>query len=327
MKALIPASMLAALLAAAPAGAATPPPADAAAADSHAALERQLEDAHRRLEEAAKQVAELSMKLTPDMDQIHMMIDGHHHPMIGVQLGESRPGGGVAIASVSPGSAAADAGLVSGDVIISVNGRKVANAKEVAEELHKLPPETAAKIERSRAGAVASVSVTPRLMDPRLRVLLDDHLSGLHDLDVGMHDLMMQQVHHGMGGWGELELAEVSPDLGRYFGTDKGVLVVKASPAFAGKLRDGDVILSIGERETRSASQALRILRSYEPRETVTLALERDRKPLKVELTMPEHGGHPPPPHAMPPAPAAPPAPPPPPAPPSSSSTTGAETM
>ena len=323
MKLRIPALSLGLALAAAPyaaLSAAPPAPAEGAAPADHATLERQLDDAHRRLENAAKEVAELSMQLTPDLQSLHLQLDAHHHPVIGAQLGEARPGGGVAISGVSPGGAAAEAGLAAGDVIVSINGQKVASAKEVAEDLHKVPPGTPAQIERSRGGKIATVAVTPRAVDPRISFLLDDHLLGMQDFEHGMHDLM-EHAMPGMGGWGELELCEVSPELGRYFGTDKGVLVVHTSPAFADKLKDGDVILAIGDREAKSASQALRILRSYEPGDKVALSLERDRKALKLDVTMPQRSEHHP---RAPHVPAPPGAPPAPPAPPSASSSSTA---
>ena len=43
----------------------------------------------------------------------------------------------------------------------------------------------------------------------------------------------------------DMELATISPQLGSYFGTDKGVLVVRAPTDGALKLEDGDVILAI----------------------------------------------------------------------------------
>jgi S1-C subfamily serine protease len=87
--------------------------------------------------------------------------------------------------------------------------------------------------------------------------------------------------------WGDLELATLTKDLGRYFGAERGVLVVKA-PADGGlPLRDGDVIIAIDGREPQSGAHALRILRSYQPNEKATLQILRDRKPQKLEVTMP----------------------------------------
>jgi S1-C subfamily serine protease len=247
----------------------------------HAELERRLEDAHRRLEDAAREVAELSSGLTADAESLHLSVGHGMRPMLGVQLDAAPADGGARIVSVSPGSAAAAAGLQPGDVITSVNGKAVRDATDVARAIQHLAPGTSASIARQRGGKVDKVEVAPRVLDPRLMVLLGD---GPEALDLGA----LADLHrHGAGGWGELELAALSPDLGRYFGADHGVLVVHAPRMLSERLKDGDVILSIGGREPDSVAHALRILRSYQPGEKVTLAIERDRKPQTVELSLP----------------------------------------
>jgi PDZ domain-containing secreted protein len=74
--------------------------------------------------------------------------------------------------------------------------------------------------------------------------------------------------------------------LGRYFGTEKGVLVVRAPKDF--KLEDGDVILAIDGREPSSGSHATRILSSYQSGEKITIKLMRQQKTLNVETTLPD---------------------------------------
>ena len=90
------------------------------------------------------------------------------------------------------------------------------------------------------------------------------------------------------GPLGEMELASLTPQLGRYFGTDKGVLVVRAPKDF--KLEDGDVILAIDGREPTSGSHATRILGSYQPGEKIAIKLMRQQKTMNVETTLPERG-------------------------------------
>jgi S1-C subfamily serine protease len=87
---------------------------------------------------------------------------------------------------------------------------------------------------------------------------------------------------------GEMELVSLTPQLGRYFGTDKGVLVVRAPKDF--KLEDGDVILAIDGREPTSGSHATRILGSYQPGEKIAIKLMRQQKTVNVETTLPERG-------------------------------------
>ena len=75
-------------------------------------------------------------------------------------------------------------------------------------------------------------------------------------------------------GWLDMELAAVNPELGEYFGTDTGVLVVRGpSEKESIGLASGDVILEIGDRAVTSPEHAMRILRSYEPEEQMTLEI------------------------------------------------------
>jgi hypothetical protein len=109
----------------------------------------------------------------------------------------------------------------------------------------------------------------------------------------GGRDLAMAQVMPGMGGDGVpdvvgallgrpgmlgLELANLTPKLGQYFGVDRGVLVLKAPEANKLRIEEGDVILAIDGREPRSAAHAAGILRSYQQGEKVKLRVQRQRK-------------------------------------------------
>ena len=94
----------------------------------------------------------------------------------------------------------------------------------------------------------------------------------------------MQQP--SLGQVGTMELTTLTPRLGSYFGTDHGVLVVRAPTHGVLKLQDGDVILSIGGRIPANSSQAMRILTSYDPGETITLLVMRQHHRIKMTATM-----------------------------------------
>jgi S1-C subfamily serine protease len=79
----------------------------------------------------------------------------------------------------------------------------------------------------------------------------------------------------------------LNPDLGEYFGTKEGVLVVKASADSSLPLKSGDVITSIGGRKPASPEHAMRILRSYEKGETVSLEIMRKQKRMTVAWKVP----------------------------------------
>ena len=90
-------------------------------------------------------------------------------------------------------------------------------------------------------------------------------------------------------GWLDMELVALNPGLGEYFGADNGVLVVRAPKEDDTLgLQSGDVILRIGEREVKSPEHAMRILRSYEPEEELTLHIIRRGRSEALTGTVPE---------------------------------------
>ena len=265
------------------------------------AREKMLE-AERQLEEAARQIAELSSQNLPRMVEMETrVIDLMDKPRLGVTIGGKDTEGpveGVSILGVTPGSAAADAGLRSGDVITSINDESLsaddgdeASARLLdfmrgVEEGDKL------SIEYLRDGNVGSVEVEPRIVKGRAYAWFGDggnfsvpNVPNIHmapDTGKGFQFV----VPFFGGSWGDMELVELNEGLGHYFGTDTGLLVVNAPSAEAFKLQDGDVIMSIDDREPTSIGHAMRILGSYQPGEELELKIMRDkrRQTLKIEL-------------------------------------------
>jgi len=80
----------------------------------------------------------------------------------------------------------------------------------------------------------------------------------------------------------------MNPGLAAYFGTDKGLLVLKAAKDSPLQLQDGDVILDIGGRPLDTPSQAMRVLGSYEPGESIKLDIMRKGKPVTLTVSLPK---------------------------------------
>jgi predicted metalloprotease with PDZ domain len=271
-----------------------PHAADSARRESDEAnLEAQLETARKQLEAAAHQVAELTAQLSRPViegfkDFDWEMWDDHGHAIIGVQLDPQAPGPGARVRGVSPGGPAAEAGIRAGDVIVAVNGAEVKGdnpARQVMRLMRDVKPDSKVSVRVQREGSTRDFSVTAR-SGPNFLFAREGLPPPGAELLPGMHaPLLLQRPFM------DLELATLTPQLGRYFGSDKGVLVVRAPAGGALKLEDGDVILAIDGREPTSGSHATRILASYQPGEKVTLRIVRLHKTLDVETTLPERSG------------------------------------
>ena len=79
------------------------------------------------------------------------------------------------------------------------------------------------------------------------------------------------------GPFADLELAPLNSDLGSYFGTTEGVLVINVPEKNSLGLRAGDVILSVDGRPARGPASLLRVLRSYEDGDVIKLEIMRNK--------------------------------------------------
>lgn len=268
-----------------------------------AEVARKLEEAERRMAEAARTIAELTAERLPQMEEFErrfeIIADGR--PRLGVNIGEDRAGGpveGVKIVGVSPGSAADDAGLRSGDIITAINGESMSAG--TSSEANRMVLDFMAGIEEGdvldveylRDGKVGTVEVEPRPVEmsawafgaPR-----DFRMPEIH-VSPEMAEKYSQSFRFAWPGnvWADMELVELSEGLGKYFGTESGVLVVSAPEADALQLEDGDVITSIDGREPTSVRHALRILGSYQAGETLEIEVMRDKRKRTLEIEVPD---------------------------------------
>lgn len=73
-----------------------------------------------------------------------------------------------------------------------------------------------------------------------------------------------------------VEVVQLNAELGSYFGTEEGVLVLDVDGASTLGLRPGDVVVKIGGRQVDDVSDMRRILDSYEDDEKVDFGIWRD---------------------------------------------------
>jgi S1-C subfamily serine protease len=205
---------------------------------------------------------------------------------------------GARIEGVTPGGPAEKAGIKVGDIITRFNGTALGGARaddedqsgpgtKLVELAHALEPGDTVQIEYRRGN------------DNRKSTIVAEDLGITRAFpDMARIEGMMPRMQVGPGNefefsfgspWGGIELVKLNPDLGEYFGTREGVLVVSAPEDSTLALKGGDVITSIGGRKPTSPMQAMRILRSYDPGETVTLEVMRKQKRVNVSWKVPEN--------------------------------------
>jgi predicted metalloprotease with PDZ domain len=269
--------------------AAAPAAAPSARPDSSADLDAQLAAARKELEQAADEVARLSAELgTATIDRLRPLF-GPGRAIIGVELDAGAGSAGARVREVSPGGPAAEAGIRRGDVIVAVNGTAVTGEqpeRQVITIMRDVKPDSRVSLRVLREGKAREFVLTAR---PGPVLFATTH--GLPDVAYGpWPELEGAFMLHRP--FMDLELVTLTPRLGSYFGTDKGVLVVRApADAAALKLEDGDVILAIDGRQPTSGSHATRILASYQPGEKVTLRILRQHRTQEIEATLPEPAG------------------------------------
>ena len=208
-------------------------------------VRRQMREAERQLEEAARRIAELSQQNLPwtvEMEADEFKISGEGRPRLGITVGGNEGKGpveGVNILGVSPGSAADDAGLRTGDVITAVNGESM-SADDGADANHRLlgimkgvKEGDKLSVEYLRDGNVGKVEVEPRVMGPHVYAWSGDGKN--YEFKVPPMAVAPDAIQGYRfvapfigSSWGEMELVELNEGLGRYFGTDSGLLVVSA---------------------------------------------------------------------------------------------------
>jgi membrane-associated protease RseP (regulator of RpoE activity) len=211
---------------------------------------------------------------------------------------------GAKIDGVTPGGPAEKAGLKAGDILTRFNGTSLAGASaeseaesgpghKLIELVGELDPGDTVRVDYRRGSETKTATIVTDEQNQTWSMTAPE----IADLDLPGR-APMALMRDGMGfcfgdAWCDLDLVTLSPELGEYFGSREGILVVKAPGDSALPLKGGDVILSVGGRKPTSPAHAMRILRSYDVGETVSLEIMRHERRQTVTWTVPrpESGG------------------------------------
>jgi|GEM_PF-3409929 len=190
---------------------------------------------------------------------------------------------GAEINKVVENSAASEAGLKKGDIIIEFNGTKVTSNYDVIKKIRALKPGDKVKIKLIRNGKTKKAKVVLKAKPISRRQTRPAHHS--------------QQFQSNNGGshYGRIEDCEklcASPFLGVQIQTNatpKAAKVIKVFPntgAAAAKLQVGDLVTSIDANVIEFSSELVNTVQKYTPGTAVTINFIREGQPLKVTATI-----------------------------------------
>ena len=313
----------------------------------------ELAQAREELRRAAERIAELSRAHRGVDENLRERIEQARARALSGVLPAADEKPGVRLTGVTPDGPAAQAGLRSGDRLLSVDGVQILGSRgelrldNTRTLLGKLPPDRPVRLGYRRDGRDSSVSLTPRtgiralafetgdggrfewLDEARIEQAMSSAREGI---DAGLlaldavpgiaPDVRREVVRISREGascrnadckaprllsafrWNGLNLAAVDAGLGRYFGTERGVLVLSTGELDG--LQAGDVIQRVEGKPVASPRDVMAQLRGKGDGEQVAIDYLRDRKTAQSRITVPKLAWPEPP---APPAPPAPPSP------------------
>lgn len=85
-----------------------------------------------------------------------------------------------------------------------------------------------------------------------------------------------------------LNLSSLNPELGKYFGTDRGILVLENDPDMFPKLKAGDVIQVIDGQPADSVTDVMRVIGKKSPGDIMNVEVFRDRQRQVISMEAPK---------------------------------------
>ena len=256
---------------------------------------RDLERARREIEKAAQEVGRLYAQ---NAEEYRSRFFRGYAPFLGrsflgVVIEDTELG--ARVTAVTPNGPAASAGVLVGDTIVAIDGVSLvpqpgqpSTATEtLMSQMGDVEAGETVDLRVLRDGDYRDVDVTIRGDGqwfsfealPKLQQLPQLRLNGKWAPWPGV--LVQSQL------WSDFEFVTMTSELGEYFGTTKGLLVVSAPDDNDMGFRDGDVILDIGGREPQSPEHAFRILGSFAPGESLRVSIMRKQARQTLEIKIP----------------------------------------
>lgn len=217
---------------------------------------------------------------------------------------------GAVVEEVRRETAAAKAGVKSGDVVIAFDGERVRSARQLERLVEETPAGRSVKMSVMRGGAKLDLDVTPEsAMPPSTAALTVDGFAP----DMLATKLRARKLHRGanvesvpampfeyatprafsftvnMRSRLGVQVDTVEDQLASYFGVDHGVLVrhvAEDSPAAKAGIKAGDVITAITGKPVNDPEELRAALDDVADGKEVSLAVTREKKEIAMKATL-----------------------------------------
>lgn len=204
---------------------------------------------------------------------------------------------GVEITMVDQDAPAGRAGIKEQDVILTLNGEKIASVEQLRRMIRETPPGRIVTLGISRNGQLMTFkvqladrkssfvsSVGPRIKDFNVEMPV---LPTMPDIDIPVSIVVVHSAARS-----GLMVENLTPQLGEFFGTrnGQGVLVrsvEKGSRADKAGFRAGDVIVKIDGEHIHDSTDFSHALRSCKEN-AAKISILRDKKEQTIILALPE---------------------------------------
>lgn len=194
---------------------------------------------------------------------------------------------GVVVDDVVEDSPAEEAGLQEDDIIVSINGTRIADAADLTDLVADQKPGDKVTIKLYRDGKEQTLDATlAARKNPNKRTFsIVTPKSGSHAYWFGDDDRK--------GSYIGVSLTELSDQLAAYFGAARngGVLISEVSedsPAEKAGLKAGDVIVEVNDEKVSDASDVSEIITDLKPGDKASLEILRDKRPMTVAVEVAE---------------------------------------
>lgn len=227
---------------------------------------------------------------------------------------------GAVVDEVRDQSPAAKAGVKPGDVFVEFDGERIRSARQLSRVVGETALGRAVKAGVMREGRRVDLQITPEAggepmafswsgdgpmagfhAAPEFRLDMKDFeidKDAFRDLAEGARRFHVEpgeprrfDFFIGPGSRARLgvTLEGLTPQLGEYFGAERGALVSSVapdSPAAKAGLRAGDVITAVGDKAVDSPADVAEAVRKADDGSELTVTYTRDKKPSTAKVTL-----------------------------------------